>query len=101
MNGAGGNSSGTEFVWAGSSAVSPALCPSDFSGKIIVPISCQAGDTLADDLKTADASGFLRYNDFLIIIDPATVSSIHFKDAMIAGASEILSGSSRQLPRTR
>ena len=76
---------GRSSSWAGLSAVSPALCPSDFSGKIIVAISCQAGDTLADDLKTADASGFLRYNDFLIIIGPATVSSIHFKDAMIAG----------------
>jgi hypothetical protein len=88
------DSSGTEFVWAGSSAASPALCPSDFSGKIVVAIACQAGDTLADDLKTAGASGFLGYDDSLIIIDPATVSSTHFKDAVLAGASEILNGSS-------
>jgi hypothetical protein len=88
------DSSGMEFVWVGASAASPALCPSDFTGKVVVAIACQAGDALADDLMVAGASGFLGYSDSLIIIDPATVSSTHFTDAVLAGATEILSGSS-------
>jgi hypothetical protein len=88
------DASGTDHVWFESKATAPTLGPAAFKGKTLVALACETGDTFGPDAQTAGASGFLGFDEALVVIDTATVPSTHFQDAIVSGADEILNGKS-------
>jgi hypothetical protein len=68
------------------------LLPGAFNGKTLVALACEAGDTFGRDVQAAGASGFLGFDEALVVVDAAVVNSNHFEDAVVSGAHEILHG---------